>query len=117
MNISRRKFILNFGLLGITSFILGSCRRKSNDNLLPNNTLNTALNKEIVQCPTKDLSGDDIAIRNGLNYVDDSPKPSQNCANCKLYTLPIDNQPCGGCKILPGPVHPKGYCTAWIARM
>ena len=48
--------------------------------------------------------------REALKYVDKSPKPEQNCANCKLYEK---KEPCNGCSVVPGPIAAKGWCSAW----
>ncbi len=48
-----------------------------------------------------------------LNYVEQTPNVGQNCANCALYRQPAGGEPCGGCQLFPGPVHPDGYCNSW----
>lgn len=51
-----------------------------------------------------------------LNYVHESPKPAQNCANCRLYTGAA-GQAWGPCTIFPGKqVAAAGWCSAWVAR-
>lgn len=72
----------------------------------------------VASCPNQEnLSQQDQQIRGSLNYVDKTPMQGRTCDNCKLYTLPQPGVMCGGCKVVPGPIHPKGYCTAWIHRM
>jgi len=97
--------------LGTT--LLSAC--KKNSNKAPDK------NKEdppALACEGEDkLNDQEKAIRASLKYVDQSPLPDRRCDNCKLYTLPVGKALCGGCKILPGPVHPKGHCTAWIQQM
>lgn len=69
-------------------------------------------------CPHQDsLNEQDQAIRKSLKYVDASTIDGRTCDNCKLYTLPAPGTLCGGCKVVPGPIHPKGYCTAWLHLM
>lgn len=65
---------------------------------------------------TSGLKDGEIKTRNNLNYVDDSPKKDKNCANCQLYEPPEKEGTCGGCKSVPGPIHPEGYCTAWVKK-
>lgn len=56
-------------------------------------------------------------LRQSLNYVDDSPNPAQNCANCRFWLAPAAGAACGGCQILPEqPVVASGYCTSWVAQ-
>lgn len=53
------------------------------------------------------------AQRQALKYVDQTPIPAKNCANCKLYK---PGKPCNGCTLIKGPVEAQGYCTAWVAK-
>lgn len=97
----------------LTPAIFSSCKKKNND---------TTSSKEdsIVaeRCAGQEnLSADDKMLRTTLKYVDKSPQSDRTCDNCKLYTLPKNNDACGGCPVVPGPIHPKGYCTAWLHRM
>jgi hypothetical protein len=72
----------------------------------------------VTLCPDQEkLNEQEKSLRSSLKYVDKSPSTERTCDNCKLYTLPTDKSPCGGCKIVPGPIHPKGYCVAWVYRM
>ena len=70
--------------------------------------------------PCSDLSGltsKEIQKRKALGYVSDSPRPSQVCANCQLWIAPEqEGQPCGGCILIQGPIHPKGYCNSWAPQ-
>ena len=65
-------------------------------------------------CPTDDLSEQQVQAREALQYTDNSPKEGQYCDNCQ-YWLPAGSpQECGGCSIVPGPIHPQGWCSAWV---
>lgn len=50
-----------------------------------------------------------------LEYVEASPNPDKNCANCQLYLQSEYGEGCGGCTLFPGPVHANGYCNSWAA--
>lgn len=51
-----------------------------------------------------------------LKYVHESPKPGQNCANCRLYTGAAASA-WGPCAIFPGKqVAAAGWCSAWVAK-
>jgi hypothetical protein len=67
-------------------------------------------------CPPQNLSPEQIARRQNLKYVDESPIRTRTCANCKLYVAAAKSQ-CGGCTVVPGLVHPKGWCSSWYYRM
>lgn len=117
--ISRRSILKKTlkGALGLAavSFIapaLSSCKKKAP----PEADLNAKQDDK--GCSGQEsLNEDQRALRNNLKYVDHTPIPSRTCDNCKLYTNPEPGSFCGGCKILPGPVHPKGHCISWYARM
>ena len=61
------------------------------------------------------LTKEQIQTRKTLQYVDASPDAEKRCNNCRLFEPPGDGEECGGCQVVPGPIHPNGYCTAWIA--
>ena len=64
-----------------------------------------------------ELTSEEIQKRKALGYVSDSPRPSQVCANCQLWIAPEEEgQPCGGCILIQGPIHPKGYCNSWAPQ-
>lgn len=65
---------------------------------------------------TSGLKDSEIKTRESLNYTDDSPKADKNCANCQLYQPAEQEGSCGGCQSVPGPIHPEGYCTAWVKK-
>jgi hypothetical protein len=39
-----------------------------------------------------------------------SPKGSQNCANCKLFISPAS------CKLVEGPISANGWCKLWVGK-
>ena len=59
------------------------------------------------------LSEDEIEQRNNHDYVDDSPEEGEYCDNCIHWQEPEAGDNCGGCAVLPGPFHPKGWCDLW----
>jgi hypothetical protein len=48
-----------------------------------------------------------------LQYVEETPEPDKNCANCQLYQKDKYDNGCGGCQLFPGPVTENGYCNSW----
>ncbi len=71
--------------------------------------------KELSCTDTAGLSAAEIGMRTTLAYVDKSPEPAKLCEGCALY-VPAAPDACGTCKVLKGPVHPKGYCKSWAAK-
>jgi hypothetical protein len=59
------------------------------------------------------LTADEVAMRRELEYVDVATDQRQTCSNCGLYVVPTGAARCGGCRLVRGPFHPKGYCNAW----
>ncbi|HEX5658833.1 MAG TPA: hypothetical protein VFX59_16655 [Polyangiales bacterium] len=62
------------------------------------------------------LTDGEKTARAALQYVDKSPKPDQRCDLCNYYQPKSDPAACGGCQLVKGPIHPKGYCTAFAAK-
>lgn len=56
------------------------------------------------------------SARSALQYVDRSPQPDKRCEICTLYQPANDVSQCGGCQVVKGPIHPKGYCTAFVPK-
>ena len=56
------------------------------------------------------------SARSALQYVDRSPQADKHCDQCSLYQPASDPAACGGCQVVKGPIHPKGYCTAFAAK-
>lgn len=64
------------------------------------------------------LAPAETAVRTALGYVEPSPEPGKDCAGCLQFTpSPTDaTSACGGCKLMKGPIHPKGYCKGFAAK-
>lgn len=65
---------------------------------------------------TTGLTDDEKTNREALEYTDHSPHGTEkDCENCALYVKPDGGEDCGGCALIAGPIHPRGYCTSWVA--
>ncbi|MGM0575113.1 MAG: high-potential iron-sulfur protein [Myxococcota bacterium] len=62
---------------------------------------------------TSGLTEEQITTRMNSEYVDSTPVEGKTCDNCIQYEAPDKEGTCGGCKVIAGPVHPKGYCKLW----
>lgn len=59
------------------------------------------------------LSTSDRALRDSLQYVDQSPHGSdQRCRHCQFFQAPAEGV-CGTCTAVKGPIHPEGHCSIW----
>jgi hypothetical protein len=56
------------------------------------------------------------AQRKQLKYVSVSKMKGKTCSNCTLFKAGKTASATGGCQVIPGPISPKGYCTAWVAK-
>jgi hypothetical protein len=65
---------------------------------------------------TSALSSADAQLRTTLAYVDTSTEPGKTCAQCQQFNSPASADACGTCKILKGPVNPKGNCKSFVAK-
>ena len=65
---------------------------------------------------TEGLTPDQVAVRDSMKYVDKTPKSDQDCANC-IHFKPASDGGCGGCAVVPGTIHPDGWCSIWAAKV
>ncbi|AKU94367.1 high-potential iron-sulfur protein [Labilithrix luteola] len=65
-------------------------------------------------CPdTGSLSNEDIEARKGLAYVEIATDSWRNCSMCRQYVRAPSSDQCGTCRLMKGPIHPRGTCKAW----
>jgi hypothetical protein len=118
-NVSRRDFLRRASLVGVAtvggSTLLSAC---GGDDAAETATDAAAPEYPVVDSSTcagyDELSETDLAARNGLGYVSNSPVEGQYCGNCQLKAeYPADSR-CLGCQIFQGPVSPGGWCQSWV---
>jgi hypothetical protein len=66
--------------------------------------------------PSTGLPTADLQLRATVEYVDTSPQPDRACVNCALYVAAPAEGKCGACKIVRGPIHPKGTCKVFLRK-
>lgn len=114
--LSRREFVSQFigasaVVVPIASVFVG-CGKKSESD--------TGTTADVAPSNCRDLTGvskEDLAVREKLAYVNESPIPDNQCANCNLYLPPGGEKKCGGCMLFKGPVEAGGYCTYWAPKI
>lgn len=62
------------------------------------------------------LSDGEKSARSALQYTDRSMLKDKHCNICNFWKPPADPAQCGGCQLVRGPVHPKGYCNSFAPR-
>ena len=102
--ITRKEFLKQLPTFGMaivgTGLFLQSCSKSKTDD-----------------DPCADLSkltADEKQTRKDFEYVSKSQFPDKLCDNCQLWLGAEEGKICGGCEIMEGPIHPKGYCNAWV---
>jgi hypothetical protein len=60
------------------------------------------------------LSRGEEQMRKAREYTEISPFEQRNCAGCQFFRS-YEEDACGHCEILDGPVSEGGYCTSWAA--
>lgn len=125
--VSRRRFLESLGIvgaMGASGSLLAACGGGSGDGS------GGSQGGGQTSGTTASLDCDDLSqlsdsqrqqreqMVKSLQYVDETPNPDQNCANCQLYQQPAQEEStdndCGGCQLFPGPVYPNGYCNSWV---
>ncbi|MFW5967010.1 MAG: high-potential iron-sulfur protein [Persicimonas sp.] len=118
--LNRRDFFKRAALLGAAAAgagsLLAACERPSDNG--GDEGAKAEKESEVpddLECDdVSDLEESEIKTRESLEYTDESPEEDEFCDNCNLYTEPEEPGECGGCTTVPGPIHPKGWCTAWV---
>lgn len=72
--------------------------------------------KALACTDTSGLKPDEVAARNSLAYVDQTPDPAKPCDACVQYVAAPSADACGSCKVVKGPINPKGNCKVWAAK-
>jgi hypothetical protein len=118
---SRRTFLKQAVALGAAGLIMpGLLTACGNGNAAERNQTETGPTSPEVAVSGKcegsaELSAGDIAARQAVKYVDESPQAGKVCAGCRFFKQPAAGAACGGCEIVKGPIASEGYCNAWVA--
>jgi hypothetical protein len=76
-----------------------------------------ACSKKLSCTDVTGLSPEELTVRNTTAaYVDTAPDMAKTCDACAQWMPAPTANACGGCKIVKGPIHPKGYCKLWVAK-
>jgi hypothetical protein len=100
--ISRRVTLSMFATAPLWVGVLSACGKKTEPD----------------SCTDVSALGDaEKSARSALQYVDRAPDAAKVCVVCQFFQAPSDPAQCGGCQIVKGPIHPKGYCTGFAAKV
>jgi hypothetical protein len=70
----------------------------------------------LVCTDTSGLAPADLTVRTTLGYSDVSMEAGKMCTSCQQFVPAAAANTCGTCKILKGPINPKGYCKSYVAK-
>jgi hypothetical protein len=73
--------------------------------------------RRLVCTDTTGLSSIDAQVRATLAYVDVSTEPGKTCVQCQQFLPPPTEGACGACKVVKGPINPKGNCKSFLAKV
>jgi hypothetical protein len=90
-----------FGALAVAGVVLEACGKDQP--------------KALSCMDTMSLSASDAQVRTSLMYVDNSVEAGKSCSSCQQF-IPAAPDTCGTCKLLKGPINPKGYCKSFLAK-
>lgn len=104
------------GFAAVAGSLLASCRSETSDKVGAAAVDLAADEENALSCTdVSNLTEEQIQTRKSVQYVDDSPNEEKQCNNCRLFEPPDATEECGGCQVVPGPIHPQGYCTSWVS--
>jgi hypothetical protein len=101
--LSRREILQRsaaLSLLGVAGAALAACKSEP---------------KALACTDTMSLSSADAQVRVSLQYVDNSVEAGKMCSACQQF-IPAAPDQCGTCKVVKGPINPKGYCKSFVAK-
>jgi len=58
----------------------------------------------------------DLQLRTTLEYKDTSLALDRLCVDCTLFVVAQAEDTCGTCKVVRGPINPKGTCKVFLRR-
>jgi hypothetical protein len=99
--LSRREVLQRSAALGVLAVVGAGCGKEQPKALSCTDTMS--------------LSAADVQVRTSLAYVDSSVEPGKNCLGCQQF-VPAAPDACGTCKVVKGPINPKGYCKSFVAK-
>jgi len=99
--LSRRDVLQNAATLSLLTVVVAACGKSEP--------------KALSCSDTTSLSSADAQVRTSLAYVDLSTDPAKTCLVCQQF-LPGPPSACGSCKVLKGPINPKGNCKSFLAK-
>ena len=73
--------------------------------------------KRALSCTdTSALTPADVQLRTTLAYVDVSTDPNKTCTQCQQFIASPSPDACGTCKVVKGPINPKGNCKSFVVK-
>jgi hypothetical protein len=65
---------------------------------------------------TSGLSAADLMLRSTLAYADFAVDSAKICSCCQQFVPNPAGNACGTCKVVKGPISPRGGCKSFLAK-
>ena len=63
------------------------------------------------------LTPDELKVRTETaTYTEVAPDQAKRCEVCAQWVPGPSPEACGGCKVVKGPINPKGWCKLFVAK-
>ncbi|HEY4012971.1 MAG TPA: hypothetical protein VGM06_06520 [Polyangiaceae bacterium] len=106
--VSRRVLLLRAGALGGLGAVGLAC--------LANVSCGKEKRPALSCTDTTSLSPEDRQMRTTLAYHDASLDPAKTCGQCQQFIPGVAIGVCATCKVVKGPVNPRGGCKAFAPK-
>jgi hypothetical protein len=112
----RRRFLRRLAFASGAGTLLAGCGGgNAGGSASPDSAGTAAAGGGNNQCvPPSELSQEAKQGRQRYSYVAQTPEQGKQCENCQFWVPAEGGATCGGCRLFAGPVHPQGYCTAYL---
>lgn len=98
---------IQLAVLPLPALLLQGCGKSSNSGSATS----------LACTDTSGLTAKQKQKREVVQYEDHTPHPKKPCSLCIHYEPDTKTDTCGKCKLVPGPIHPDGYCTLWSGKI
>ena len=119
---NRREFVQSvgvFGLAGVVAVCLPGCGGDKAEELgsQPHNAVQAAREAADPCNDVSQLTPGERATRTTFKYQPRAKDPTKLCVTCNSWIPDPMGGLCGACTMVKGPIHPKGGCGSWEAKV
>jgi len=125
--IDRRQFIQQAGAFGLTGVAalgglvaLGGCSGEKKAEQAGAKAHNAVKAAQEAADPCNDLTTlteDELATRTNFEYETKATDETLLCKTCNFWQPSAEEELCGTCTLMKGPIHPLGSCISWAEKI